>query len=49
MSDKPHVPNTNDINGEPEEDKSTHIPLAPYPHCNDPHKIIQVLNKFDQV
>ena len=32
VSDKPHVPNTNDIDGEPEEDKSTHIPPAPYPH-----------------
>ena len=32
VSDKPNVPNTNDIDGEPEEDKSTHIPPAPYPH-----------------
>ena len=32
MSDKPNVPNTNDIDGEPEEDKSTHIPPTPYPH-----------------
>ena len=32
VSDKPHVPNTNDIDGELEEDKSTHIPPAPYPH-----------------
>ena len=32
MSDKPNVPNTNDIDGEPEEDKATHVPPAPYPH-----------------
>ena len=32
VSDQPHVPNTNEIDGEPEEDKSTHIPPAPYPH-----------------
>ena len=32
VSDKPYVPNTNDIDGEPEKDKATHIPPAPYPH-----------------
>ena len=32
VSDKPNVPNTNDIDGEPEEDKATHVPPAPYPH-----------------
>ena len=32
VSDKPHVPRTNVIDGEPEEDKATHIPPAPYPH-----------------
>ena len=32
MSDKPHVPRTNIIDGEPQQDKATHIPLAPYPH-----------------
>ena len=32
MSDKPYVPNTNDIDGEPEENKATHIHPAPYPH-----------------
>ena len=25
MSDKPNVPNTNDIDGEPEEDKATQL------------------------
>ena len=32
VSDKPYIPSTNDINGEPKEDKATHIPPAPYPH-----------------
>ena len=30
--DKPYVPRTNVIEGEPEEDKATHIPPAPFPH-----------------
>ena len=32
VSDKPYVPRTDVIDGEPEEDKATHIPPAPYPH-----------------
>ena len=32
MSDKPHVPRTDIIDGELEQDKATHIPPAPYPH-----------------
>ena len=32
LSEKPHVPRTDIIDGEPEQDKATHIPLAPYPH-----------------
>ena len=32
LSGKPHVPNTKDIDDQPEDDKSTHIPPAPYPH-----------------
>ena len=32
VSDKPHVPRTDVIEGEPEQDKATHIPPAPYPH-----------------
>ena len=32
MSDKPHVPKTDVIDGEPEQDKVSHIPPAPYPH-----------------
>ena len=32
MSDKPHVPRLDIIDGEIEQDKATHIPPAPYPH-----------------
>ena len=32
MSDKPHVPRKDVIDGEPEKDKASHIPPAPYPH-----------------
>ena len=32
MSDNPHVPRTYIIDGEPEQDKATHIPPTPYPH-----------------
>ena len=32
VSDKPYLPKTNVIDGEPEEDKVTHVPPAPYPH-----------------
>ena len=32
MSHKPHVPRTDIIDGEPEQDKATHIPPVPYPH-----------------
>ena len=32
VSDKTHVPRTDIIDGEPEQDKATHIPPAPYPH-----------------
>ena len=30
--DKSYVPKTNVVDGEPEEDKATHVPPAPYPH-----------------
>ena len=30
ISDKPHVPSTNDIDGESGKDEFTHIPPAPY-------------------
>ena len=32
MFDKPHVPRTYVTDGEPEKDKDSHIPPAPYPH-----------------
>ena len=32
VSDKPHVPRPDIIDGEPKQDKATHIPPAPYPH-----------------
>ena len=32
VSDKPHVPGADVIDGEPEQDKASHIPPAPYPH-----------------
>ena len=32
VSNKPHVPRTIIIDGEPEQDKATHIPPDPYPH-----------------
>ena len=32
VSDKPHVPRTDVIDGEPEKDKASHIPPTPYPH-----------------
>ena len=32
VSDKPHVPKADFIDGEPEQDKASHVPPAPYPH-----------------
>ena len=32
VSNKPHVPRTDVIDGEPEQDKASYIPPAPYPH-----------------
>ena len=32
MSDKPHVPRADVLDGEPEKDKASHVPPAPYPH-----------------
>ena len=32
VADKPYVPKTNVIEGEPEEDKATHVPPSSYPH-----------------
>ena len=32
MSNKPHVPRADVVDGEPEKDKASHIPPTPYPH-----------------
>ena len=32
MSDKPHVPRADVVEGEPEKDKASHAPPAPYAH-----------------
>ena len=32
VSDKPYVPRTDVVDVEPEKDKASHVPLAPYPH-----------------
>ena len=32
VSDKPHVPRAIVSDGEPEKDKASHVPPAPYPH-----------------
>ena len=51
--DKPYVPRTNVIEGEPEEDKATHIPPAPYPHrLRTPKKVnnhSEIYELFKQV
>ena len=53
VSNKPYVPRTNVIDGEPEEDKATHIPPAPYPHrLRTPKKVnnhSEIYELFKQV
>ena len=53
VSDKPHVPRTDVIDGEPEQDKATHIPPAPYPHrLRTPKKVnnhSEIYELFKQV
>ena len=53
MSNKPHVPRTYIIDGEPEQDKATHIPPAPYPHrLRAPNKVnnhSEIYELFKQV
>ena len=54
VSDKPYVPRTNVIDGEPEEDKATHIPPAPapFPHRLTPKKVnnhSEIYELFKQV
>ena len=51
--DKPYVPRPNVIEGEPKEDKATHIPPAPYPHrLRTPKKVnnhSEIYELFKQV
>ena len=53
MFDKPQVPRTDVINGEPEQDKATHIPPTPYPHrLRAPKKVnnhYEIYELFKQV
>ena len=53
VSDKPYVPRIDVIDGEPEEDKATHIPPAPYPHrLRTPKKVnnhFEIYELFKQV
>ena len=53
VSDKPYVPRPNVIDGEPEKDKATHIPPAPYPHrLRTPKKVnnhSEIYELFKQV
>ena len=32
VSDKPHIPREDVVDGEPEKDKASHVPPSPYPH-----------------
>ena len=32
VSDQPHVPRADVVDVDPEKDKASHVPLAPYPH-----------------
>ena len=53
MSDKPHVPKTDVIDGEPKQDKASYIPPAPYPHrLRAPKKVnnhSEIYELFNQV
>ena len=53
VSDKPHVPRADVIHGEPEQDKASYIPLAPYPHrLRTPKKVnnhSEIYELFKQV
>ena len=53
VSDKPHVPRADVIDGEPEQDKASHIPHAPYPHrLRAPKKVnnhYEIYELFKQV
>ena len=53
VSDKPHVPRVDVIDGEPEKDKASHVPYAPYPHkLRTPKKVnnhSEIYELFKQV
>ena len=53
VSDKPHVPRADVIDGEPEKDKASHVPPAPYPHrLRAPKKVnnhYEIYELFKQV
>ena len=46
VSDKPHVPRADVIDGEPKQDKATHIPPTPYPHRLRAPKKVKIILKF---
>ena len=51
--DKPHVPRTDVVDVEPEKDKASHVPTAPYPHRLKAHKKLnnhsEIYELFKQV
>ena len=53
VSDKPHVPRADVVDGEPEKDKASHVPPAPYPHrLRAPKKVndhLKIYELFKQV
>ena len=53
VSDKPHVPRADVIDGEPEKDKASYVPPAPYPHrLRTPKKVnnnSEIYELFKQV
>ena len=53
VSEKPHVPRADVIDGEPKQDKASHIPHAPYPHrLRAPNKVnnhSEIYELFKQV
>ena len=53
MSDKPHVPRADVVDGEPKKDKASHVPPAPYPHrLRAPKKVnshLEIYELFKQV
>ena len=46
VSDKPHVPRADVVDGEPKKDKASHVPPAPYPHRLRAPKIVNDHSKI---